>query len=152
MKNEVIILWVQAKSVDDANLLFYNGTFINKNDVNYMQLYRKLVEKDGYKKIILEENLSVYKKLIKGEQYYLIHSNFADTDVAGRQIGFMALISGINKLSDAFEKLKNESMSYGYSCRKSDVEIIKKRKGSFWLKILTLFSKLHLLIILLYCI
>ena len=72
MENEEIILWIQAKSVDDANLLSHNGVLINKDDVNYMELYRKLVEKDKYKKIIsTTDNLSVYKQRIKGEQCYL---------------------------------------------------------------------------------
>ena len=145
MENEKIILWIQAKSVDDVNVL------INKDDVNYMELYRKLVEKDKYKKIISTDNLSVYKQHIKGEQCYLIHSNFAETDVAGRQIGFMALVSGADKLSDALEKLINESKPYGYSCRKSDVEIVKKKSGVSF-RILMLLGILLLVIILLYCI
>lgn len=152
MENEKIILWIQAKSVDDANLLSHNGVLINKDDVNYMELYRKLVEKDKYKKIIsTTDNLSVYKQRIKGEQCYLIHSNFAETDVAGRQIGFMALVSGADKLSDALEKLINESKPYGYSCRKSDEEIIKK-KSDVSFRILMLLGILLLVIILLYCI
>ncbi|SHI60154.1 hypothetical protein [Bacteroides stercorirosoris] len=151
MENEKIILWIQAKSVDDVNLLFHNGVLINKDDVNYMELYRKLVEKDKYKKIISTDNLSVYKQHIKGEQCYLIHSNFAETDVAGRQIGFMALVSGADNLSDALEKLINESKPYGYSCRKSDVEIVKKKSGVSF-RILMLLGILLLVIILLYCI
>ena len=81
----------------------------------------------------------------------MIHSNFAETDVAGRLIGFMALVSGADKLSDALEKLINESKPYGYSCRKSDVEIVKKKSGVSF-RILMLLGILLLVIILLYCI
>ncbi len=122
MKPE-IILWIQGKSVEDDNILSYNGKRIDKNSSEYMSLYAKTESKEECKQIIKKDNLTVYK----GNNYYLIYSNYKEVDVVGRRVGFMSYIKE-NDLKNALSYLKEESKLYDYNCYEDDIIEIENYK------------------------
>ncbi len=122
MKPE-IILWIQGKSVEDDNILSYNGKRIDKNSSEYMFLYAKTESKKGCKQIIKKDNLIVYK----GIGFYLIYSNYKEVDVVGRRIGFMSYIKE-RDLKNVLSCLKEESQLYGYNCSENDVVEVQNYK------------------------
>jgi|GEM_PF-2631814 len=135
MKDNNSLLWIQGKSVNEENIMLLNGQRISKNDDNYLDLYDKLVYKDYYKKVLTDgDNFVVYRgtKYTNKVQskFYIIHSNYHQVDVIGRRVGFMARIENVENLSEAVDKLIEESKVYGYSCEASEIQLMKKKENA----------------------
>lgn len=133
MKNTEIILWVQGKSVNEDNILSHNGSRISKNDEEYMPLFEKIDNKVGYKALKTDGNINIYQqkdRLFSKPSSYIIHSNYQEKDVVGRELGFMSYIGYNNpedrRIEEVIQALIRESKRYGYNCKESDIEKIKQ--------------------------
>lgn len=128
MENNGIILWTQGKSVEEDSLMSYNKRRIENSSERYHQYYAQLVRRDSFRVLKQKKDwLVVYKDCIGHEVNYVIHGHYAQADVVGRPIAFMARISA-ESVKAALDMLVEESKHYGYSLAEEDVQSIKNIK------------------------
>lgn len=132
IKSEKTLLWIQGESVDKESVLCLNGKRLDKSDETYQKEFKCLVNTDKYKSKYSKNNLKVFYG--REEHVYIIHSNYNETDVAGRNIGFMFGAINTKGLLEAVKSLKNESTKLGYSLTDNDLkaldEIIKIKNNN----------------------
>lgn len=118
------LLWIQSKNNSEKNILSCNGERIAEEDSRYQKLFDVLASPQ-HKPAIENGNFSFYQKHLRKQTEYIIYSNFNELDDINRQVAYMAGIVA-DSFDEAEKALENEAKLYGYTCRNTDIECIKK--------------------------
>lgn len=122
------VLWVQGKSVEEENIMSCNGVRIGKSDECYYSYYSELIKKDSFRKLKqIKGRIVLYKEKKNRHMRYIIHGHYAEMDVVGRSIGFMASV-WTDDVNLAIEALIKESELYGYSLTDGDIQFLKNTR------------------------